>query len=457
MTLREKLLSKVKKGSFLYSVLTITSGTVIAQTITIVLSPVITRLYTPEDMGVLASYTAITSILGVIAAGCYQSAIVLPKTQRETNAVAYAGLGISVLLGCLITLICIIFKQPLIRLLKFEGISTGWFYALGFFVTLLGFDVVLNQLAIKNQHFRMIAERQITQQISTNGIKIAIGCVRSGSLGLFFATFFGQIVKVVKMGISEITYLTDKNNRPTKKDIWESIKRYKKFPLVSSWSVLLNSASTQLPVILFTALFSSSVSGYYSLAHRILSLPMTLIGSSIGTVFLSKASSVRENKDELAKITYEIAKKMFILGSLGMSIIFFYGDILFGFVFGSEWIVAGQYTQWMSIWLLYVFVISPLSVVYNILEYQEELLVVNGIMFLSRIAVLYGCFFLNVESLNTVMYFSVLGAILWSGLACRIMTILQISFFRIAINVFLIPLGIFSAQFLLSCILRSVF
>lgn len=457
MTLREKLLSKVKKGSFLYSVLTITSGTVIAQAITVLLSPVITRLYTPEDMGVLASYTAVTSILGVVAAGCYESAIVLPKTQRETNAVAYAGLGISVLLGCLITLTCIVFKQPLIHLLKFEGISTGWFYALGFFVTLLGFDVVLNQLAIKNQHFRMIAERQVTQQISTNGIKIAIGFVRSGSLGLFFATFFGQIVKVIKMGISEIGYLIDVNNRPTKKDIWESVKRYKKFPLVSSWSVLLNSASTQLPVILFTTLFSSSVAGYYSLANRILSLPMSVIGSSIGTVFLSKASSVRENKNELAKITYEIAKRMFILGSLGMSVVFFYGDMLFGVVFGSEWTVSGQYAQWMSIWLLYVFVMSPLSVIYSILEHQGESLIVNTVMFLSRVAVLYGCFFLNMESLKTVMSFSVLGAVLWSGLACRVMTILQINFFRIVVTVFFIPFGIFSAQFLLSCILRSVF
>lgn len=457
MTLREKLLSKVKKGSFLYSVLTITSGTVIAQTITIVLSPVITRLYTPEDMGVLASYTAITSILGVIAAGCYQSAIVLPKTQRETNAVAYAGLGISVLLGCLITLICIIFKQPLIRLLKFEGISTGWFYALGFFVTLLGFDVVLNQMAIKNQHFRMIAERQVTQQISTNGIKIVIGFVRNSSLGLFFATFFGQIVKVVKMGITELGYLTDKDNRPTKKDIWESVKRYKKFPLVSSWSVLLNSASTQLPVILFTALFSSTVAGYYSLANRILSLPMTLIGSSIGTVFLSKASSVRENKDELAKITYEIAKKMFILGSLGMSIIFFYGDILFGFVFGSEWIVSGQYAQWMSIWLLYVFVMSPLSAIYSILERQGESLIVNIIMFVSRIVILYGCFFLNVGSLSTMVYFSVLGAMLWSGFSCRILTVLGIKITRILLSVFIIPFVIFLLQFFLSYILRILF
>lgn len=449
MTLREKLLSKVKKGSFLYSVLTITSGTVIAQAITVLLSPVITRLYTPEDMGVLASYTAVTSILGVVAAGCYESAIVLPKTQRETNAVAYAGLGISVLFGCFITLTCIVFKQPLISLLKFEGISTGWFYALGFFVTLLGFDVVLNQLAIKNQHFRMIAERQVTQQISTNGIKIAIGFVRSGSLGLFFATFLGQIVKVVKMGISEIGYLIDVNNRPTKKDIWESVKRYKKFPLVSSWSVLLNSASTQLPVILFTTLFSSSVAGYYSLANRILSLPMSVIGSSIGTVYLQKAASVKDDKEELGRITYEVFKKLLLISSLIMGIVIFFGDVLFSFVFGKEWYVAGQFAQFISVFVVFQFVFSPISVVFFVKEKQSLNLFFQMLLFLSRISIIILSIYIT-DILLLVFIYSILSCIayiLGLYLICKLLEISRIcvlkSVFIIQLPVLLIYYGLY--------------
>ena len=145
MSVKDIFQKKIKSNSFLRSVLTVTSGTALSQFIVILISPLITRLYSPTDMGILASNTAITSILGTVIAGCYNQAVVLPDTKRQTNAVVFLGVLIAAV-GCgVITLVTIIFDDALINLLNLQSIQKIWFYLLGVFVFCIGADSVLNQ------------------------------------------------------------------------------------------------------------------------------------------------------------------------------------------------------------------------------------------------------------------------------------------------------------------------
>ena len=130
----------MSKNSFLRSVLTVSSGTVIAQVVTILFQPVISRLYTPEDMGILANFVAITTILSVIATGCYESAVVLPENKKEANAVAFAGFSIAFLFGTLCTLLCVFFKTQIIDLLALNNIPVVWFYLIGTYVAIIGIE-----------------------------------------------------------------------------------------------------------------------------------------------------------------------------------------------------------------------------------------------------------------------------------------------------------------------------
>ena len=71
------------KGEFSRNVLTLMTGTSIAQAIPIAISPILTRIYTPEDFGVFALYMAIATVVSVIATGRYETAIMLPKKDSE--------------------------------------------------------------------------------------------------------------------------------------------------------------------------------------------------------------------------------------------------------------------------------------------------------------------------------------------------------------------------------------
>jgi O-antigen/teichoic acid export membrane protein len=443
-------------NSFLRSVVTLTSGTVIAQGITIVTSPIITRIYSPDNMGELASYSAIVSILGVIAAGCYEQAIVLPENDDDANALAFLGGFITIAFGVIITIIFVFWGLPLGHIFRLKGISLVWIYCIGFVVTLIGIEAILSKLIIRCGQFKILAFTQITQQISINGIKIGSFLLGMGSGGLYLASIAGYLSRVIQL------FLSSKNNFLKNKKILdlnkikEMAKQYKKFPLINVWSILLNSASAQAPIIAITSLFSVTVTGYYSLSHRILSLPMTFIGQSVAQVFLDRAARARGSPDELAKITITIYKKLLLIGSVTMSVVAFYGDFLFPFVFGSEWAAAGRYARWLSIWLVFVLSASPLSSIYSILERQGELLIINIILFVSKIGVIIIAQLMGYSGINMIATFSILGAILYSGVSFRILRLVHISVGEILKNSFFIPLSIFMSQFIVSIFIRKL-
>ena len=454
MFVKDILKKKIKSNSFLRSVLTVTSGTALSQLIVIVLSPLIMRLYSPTDMGILASYTAITSILGIVIAGCYDQAVVLPETKRQTNAVVFLGVIIAAI-GCgLITVVTIILDDALINVLNLQSIQKIWFYLLGVFVFFVGVDSVLNQYAIKNAHFKLIATTQVTQQVATNGLKVLLGFCKLGTFGLLTSMLFGQIIRVVRLFVTEFkNFFGTKDDLPSKKDVKYVMGRYKRFPLVSSWSALLNASSVQLPVILFSSMFSPAVAGFYSLSHRILSLPISLIGASVGTVFLERAAKSQNNIVDLRRITIDVYKRLLLLGSIFFSFVVFYGDILFAFIFGSEWREAGRFAQWMAIWLIFSLCYSPISILYIITEKQFENLLFQIILFFSRISVAF-----IVPTYNDVgivlPFFCMISTVVYFLGTLRLFQILKIHFFSI-VKIYLYNfIAIFIIQFLIFFIVQ---
>lgn len=454
MFVKDILKKKIKSNSFLRSVLTVTSGTALSQLIVIVLSPLIMRLYSPTDMGILASYTAITSILGIVIAGCYDQAVVLPETKRQTNAVVFLGVIIAAI-GCgLITVVTIILDDALINVLNLQSIQKIWFYLLGVFVFFVGVDSVLNQYAIKNAHFKLIATTQVTQQVATNGLKVLLGFCKLGTFGLLTSMLFGQIIRVVRLFVTEFkNFFGTKDDLPSKKDVKYVMGRYKRFPLVSSWSALLNASSVQLPVILFSSMFSPAVAGFYSLSHRILSLPISLIGASVGNVFLERAAKSQNNIVDLRRITIDVYKRLLLLGSIFFSFVVFYGDILFAFIFGSEWREAGRFAQWMAIWLIFSLCYSPISILYIITEKQFENLLFQIILFFSRISVAF-----IVPTYNDVgivlPFFCMISTVVYFLGTLRLFQILKIHFFSI-VKIYLYNfIAIFIIQFLIFFIVQ---
>ena len=129
------MLNKLKpKSEFSRNVLTLMTGTTIAQAIPIAISPILTRIYTPEDFGVFALYMAIASIIAVIATGRYEMAIMLPKEEEDVKSIVKLILILLSIVTFITFLIVSFFNQAIVSLFENQEIS-NWLYFFGWFIS----------------------------------------------------------------------------------------------------------------------------------------------------------------------------------------------------------------------------------------------------------------------------------------------------------------------------------
>ena len=68
---------------FLRHVLTLVTGTAVAQAVSFLMTMVLARVYSPHDMGMLATYTSVAGIVMAVAALRYDMAVMLPRRDTE--------------------------------------------------------------------------------------------------------------------------------------------------------------------------------------------------------------------------------------------------------------------------------------------------------------------------------------------------------------------------------------
>jgi len=333
---------------------------------------------------VLAIYTSITTILGVIACLRYELAITLPEKDEDAANVLGATLFFAVLMTLLALIVIGWGREFIIHLLKAPALGP-WLWLVPPATFLAGVFLGFNYWNTRTRHFGRLSISRILQSVSTVTSQITLGLTGVAPGGaLIISSVGGQMLAVLTLGVQifrDDKDIFQKAVRPRK--ILAAVKRYRKFPLYDAWSALLNSFSWQLPAFLLSAFFSSAVVGYYSLGFRILQLPMSLIGSAIAQVFYPRAAEAHQ-QGNLSVLVENTFHRLVLVGLFPMLTLTLTGRDLFTIFFGPEWAEAGSYAQILSIWAFVWFISSPLSTIFNVLEKQERMLRWNIANFVTR-------------------------------------------------------------------------
>lgn len=367
----EKLGGNNKNASFAFDVLTLAGGTTFAQILTIFSVPVLTRLYVPEDFGVWALYISISSILSVISCLRYEYSIMLPELDEE--AVNLLGLSLlSVLFVSGLTLPIIwYFREPIVEILNSPQVG-NYLWLVTPFVFVNGIFLALTNWNSRTKLFKRLSISKISSSISTTSTQIGVGLAgKPGPGGLIAGSLVGQSISTFILGLQ--IWRDDRNlieQSLNWRKIYEGFKRYYKFPLIDTWSALMNSVSWQLPAFLLSAFFTPLVVGFYSLGFRLLQLPMSFIGGSISQVFFQRASRAF-SEGTLPSLVENVFRMLVIIGMFPMLILTIIGSDVFTVVFGKAWAEAGVYAQILSIWAFIWFISTPLSTIYVVVEKQQ--------------------------------------------------------------------------------------
>lgn len=421
--LKQLIYSKIPAGSFVRNVITLMTGTTFAQALTILVAPLLTRLYNPADFGVFALYTSIVGVLAVIACWRYELAIVLPENDEDAANLLVLSILICFGMTALTLLMVALFRIPLANLLGAPELSS-WLWLLPLSIIANGLFKALNYWSTRRKQFKRLAIRQITQSTVMSAAQVTAGVIypsiKAG--GMIGGAIVGQLAATGKLAWQI-------GNEEGKQIIavsqWERMKpmltRYKEFPLYSSWAILLNTISIMLPALLLGYFFTPAVVGFFALGHRVLDLPMGVIGSSLAQVFFPQAAE-NHRQGSLGSITLMMFKRLVTLGMVPITLLTVVAPELFAIVFGNEWVIAGEYVRWLSLWIFFNFISSPISMVYMILEKQKEFLVFNILLVVTRIlALVIGG--LYDDALLSIRLFGISGFIMYLYFAVNILYI----------------------------------
>lgn len=352
--------SYLPKGDFNRHVLTLMTGTAIAQAIPLAITPILTRIYTPEQFGVFALFAAIASTLSTVATGRYELAIMLPRKDSEAANITVLAMVINLFVSSLLFLVAWLFNAQIANLLGSRSIS-AWLYFVPAAVFLNGIYLSLNYWSNRKKLYTLMANRRIVQSGGTAGMQLGLGLLQAGSSGLVIGSISGQALSVGLMA-----KMVHDNNPGIHKSITRMkmlalARRYKNCPKFLVPAHTLSALSSQLPAILINSIFGLATSGFFMLAERIIGSPISLVAGAIGDVFRQQISQAFITKRNCKAEFESTLKKLLLISALPFMIFTMMAPYLFGLLFGEKWRIAGEYAQLMSPMFFLRFLIGPLS------------------------------------------------------------------------------------------------
>ena len=354
------MLNKLKpKSEFSRNVLTLMTGTTIAQAIPIAISPILTRIYTPEDFGVFALFIAITAILGTVANARYELAIMLPKKDEDAINIFALGFIITCFISLILLILVVIFNDYFTKLFGNDEISF-WLYFVPITVFFSGLFNILNYFNNRKKNYKDLRNATILKSIVLAVVQLSIGFIKSGASGLISGQLLSNMFANMKLARN---ILKDKIlvSKISKIKMIALAKRYKDFPKHGMASSLFDNLSLQLPSILIPKIFSFSISGYFFFANKIVNLPSALISGSIGQVYLQKITENKNNGIEIFPIFKNTITKLFFI-ALPITIIgYITSPYIFPLLFGEKWKISGEIAQYLFLIFIIRFCVSPLS------------------------------------------------------------------------------------------------
>lgn len=355
-------------GAFTRNVAVLATGAAISQLIVLAALPLLTRLYDPVQYGGAAVFASFVGLIVVIASLRYEFAIPLPRRDGAAfHMVAisfFFVVAIALLSGAGFYLAGFFWPQD-------TGLSDYLFQVLIVVGTLsAGFYNIANYWAVRKKRFGVISRTRIQQGVTGTGVQLLMGITGFGVLGLVVGQIIGQCAGLSRLAIGLFADRKKNKTAIRRSRLSWGMRRYRHFPLYDSAAGLLNVASGQAPILLFSALFSPALAGYYALAYRVLSAPIGLVGKAISQALLPRIIEANRHGDA-GHLMIKLLNALAMLSLFPFAVIAVISDNITPIVFGAEWAPAANVVAWTALWVGWQFICSPLSIILIGIEAQR--------------------------------------------------------------------------------------
>ena len=379
--LKDKLLSFLKRkwseisqDRFFKNAITLISGAGLAQVLPLLILPIVSRFYHPEDYALLAGYSSIVVILGPLSTGMYHYAIVTDKTERKASNTFCLAFLILASFTVLSAIVIFAFGDHIAK--YFNKQISFWLYFIPLTIFFQGFYQILYMWQTRLAKFRVLALSKMVLSGIMAVSTLCFGFFNLGGAGLLISQLIGQSLAMIVLLVPTVRYKGNLVKLVSVSEMTKSLKRHSDFPKFNMPQSFTDGIKESSLIWIISNFFGSTALGSFSFARTVIFGPLQIVGGAVGEVFYQNANAVGE-KSELIYLTKKIFLNLCLFG-LPLLIIFpFFGDKLFETFFGNKWTNAGAFSGILIFWLYLRFVSSPLSIIPIVLKKQKPYFVIG--------------------------------------------------------------------------------
>jgi O-antigen/teichoic acid export membrane protein len=374
--------ARLAHRGLLRGALTIAAGTGLAQAITMGVSPILTRLYSPAEFGVFAAAASLLGVLITITTLSYRFAIPLPESDDEAATIVVLSLVVATIMSSLTAVVLLLFGQTVLTTL---GAA-----ALGPFAVLLavsqfaeGTVAVFRAWAVRTRSYGRVGAQRVMQSFALAATQVAFGLAGAGALGLLLGAVLASFSGAVGFARHAWQGHAQSFKAVTIAGVRAAASRYRRFPLFGAPSRFLSSVARQAPVLAMVALYGVTVAGQFAMAQRVVMMPIGLIASSVGQAYLGEAARLAKTEpDRLMRIWVRTTRSLALAALPPLLIAMVAAPIVFGIVLGEEWTEAGVFAAILAPAYYLHFITGATANTFDIVERQDLL----GLMLAGRLA-----------------------------------------------------------------------
>lgn len=391
------------------------TGTAVAQAITLAFTPLLTRLYGPEAMGLLGVFNAVVASLAALSALSYPLAIVLPSAAADAAALARLSLGLGLATATATAVVLALWGPALLDAVN-AGELVPWALLIPLAMAVGVGSQVLSQWVARQQAFAFGARAAVAVSLCANGLKAVFGVLLPVAPALILSGLAGTLAGTVMAWRQWRRHGGPPASAPPR---WPDLRRvaaqHRDFALLRTPQDSLNAVSQAAPLVWLAAAYGTAAAGHYTLAALALGAPVTLLGQSVGSVFYPRVTALVRAGGDVAGEIWRTTRSLALLAAGPFVLLVLAGPAVFTLLFGEAWRPAGEYARWLAPWLFLQLVNKPAVAAIPALRLQGGLLVYELASTGSKLLALWAGWRLALGDVASVALFSAAGclAYLW--------------------------------------------
>jgi O-antigen/teichoic acid export membrane protein len=407
---RLRLWERIGSPSSIRDFFVLASGAGFGQLVIVAVTPVITRLLLPADMGLFGTFTTFVAIFTVVSSLGFETAII---GARDEDALPLVGIVCTLTIAINFTMTVVLWIMIEVGII---GNLPFWF------PWLILLDTILANCFSAAQYWYVREERYKRASLgsfafnSGRGIgSIICALILPGSIALPIGDCVGRSVGLWTLDRRAVVPQALRGLVKTPSVALVTAQRYWKSAFFLMPSVALEVSLFWLPVLLCSTVYGIETAGQVALVQRLLSAPLALVGRSLSDIFQVRITGHGiAIPSRLVRATITVIAGAIALAIPVCIVMVFWGPAIFIFAFGANWALAGNVVAIMA--PLMVFQLCGNIITRLLIEIgrQELRLVAFVALLISMLSTFYAGFLMQLSALTTLTIMSVCGCAIFA-------------------------------------------